>query len=96
MKKDLLSLLPEELENELVSMGEAKYRAAQIDRWLTRGARSFEEMSDLPKSLRDKLAETFSRGRLMKDGIGEGQVIGGENNAALSGNDSFVFHLKTV
>ena len=30
MKKDLLSLLPEELENELVSMGEAKYRAAQI------------------------------------------------------------------
>ena len=59
MKKDLLSLLPEELENELVSMGEAKYRAAQIDRWLTRGARSFEEMSDLPKSLRDKLEENF-------------------------------------
>ena len=59
MKKDLLSLLPEELENELVSMGEAKYRAAQIGRWLTRGARSFEEMSDLPKSLRDKLEENF-------------------------------------
>ena len=59
MKKDLLSLLPEELENELVSMGEAKYRAAQIGRWLTRGARSFVEMSDLPKSLRDKLEENF-------------------------------------
>ena len=59
MKKDLLSLLPEELENELVSMGEAKYRASQIGRWLTRGARSFEEMSDLPKSLRDKLEENF-------------------------------------
>ena len=60
MKKDILSLLPEELEIELVSIGEAKYRAAQIGRWLTRGVRSFGEMSDLPKALREKLAEHFS------------------------------------
>ncbi len=60
MKKDILSLLPEELEIGLVSIGEAKYRAAQIGRWLTRGVRSFGEMSDLPKALREKLAEHFS------------------------------------
>ena len=59
MKKDLLSLLPEELEAELASLGEAKYRAAQIGRWLTRGVRSFDEMSDLPKALRDRLDEEF-------------------------------------
>ncbi len=59
MKKDILSLLPEELETELVSLGEAKYRAAQVSRWLTRGVRSFEEMSDLPKTLRDKLSEQY-------------------------------------
>jgi 23S rRNA (adenine2503-C2)-methyltransferase len=60
MKKDILSLLPDELEAELVLLGEAKYRAAQVGKWLTRGVRSFEEMTDLPKSLRDKLAENFS------------------------------------
>ena len=60
MKRDLLSLLPEELEAELVSLGEAKYRSAQIGRWLTRGVRSFDEMSDLPKALRDKLDENYS------------------------------------
>ena len=59
MKKDLLSLLPEELEEELVSLDEAKYRAAQVSKWLTRGARSFEEMSDLPKALREKLDENY-------------------------------------
>ena len=59
MKKDILSFLPEELEDELLSLGEAKYRAAQIGRWLTRGVRSFDEMSDLPKTLRDKLEENF-------------------------------------
>ena len=59
MKKDLLSLLPEELETELVSLGEAKYRSAQIGKWLVRCVRSFDEMTDLPKSLRDKLDEHF-------------------------------------
>ncbi|MBR0208089.1 MAG: 23S rRNA (adenine(2503)-C(2))-methyltransferase RlmN [Oscillospiraceae bacterium] len=59
MKKDLLSLLPEELEAELAALGEAKYRAGQVGKWLTRGVRSFEEMSDLPKTLRDKLDQNF-------------------------------------
>lgn len=59
MKKDILSMLPEELEAELVTLGEAKYRSAQIGKWLIRGVRSFDEMTDLPKSLRDKLDEHF-------------------------------------
>lgn len=59
MKKDMLSLLPEELEAELVSLGEPRYRSAQIGKWLARGVRDFGEMTDLPKSLRDKLEEHF-------------------------------------
>ena len=35
------------------------YRAGQVFRWLHRGAGSFAEMSDLPKSLRDILEEKY-------------------------------------
>ena len=59
MKKDILSMLPEELEAELLSLGEPKYRAGQVFTWLNRGVRSFEDMSDLPKALRNKLTESF-------------------------------------
>ncbi|MBR6360150.1 MAG: 23S rRNA (adenine(2503)-C(2))-methyltransferase RlmN, partial [Lachnospiraceae bacterium] len=59
MKKDLLSLLPEEREAEIVALGAPKYRSSQVGKWLSRGVRSFDEMSDLPKSLRDKLKDSF-------------------------------------
>ena len=59
MKKDIASLLPGELEQELLALGEPKYRAAQIFQWIARGVRSFEEMKDLPKTLREKLSERY-------------------------------------
>ncbi len=59
MKKDIVSLLPEELEAELAALGEPKYRAGQIFRWLGRGVRDFAGMSDLPAALREKLRENF-------------------------------------
>ncbi len=59
VKTDIKSLLPEELEQELTALGEPKFRAKQVFRWLGRGVRSFEEMTDLPKSLRDKLGELY-------------------------------------
>ena len=58
-KLNIVSLLPEELEAELVRMGEPKFRAAQIFRWLSQGVRDFGQMSNLPKALREKLAESF-------------------------------------
>ena len=60
MKKDIVSLLPEELEDELRQLGEPAYRAGQVFRWLGRGVRDFDAMSDLSKSLRDKLKENYS------------------------------------
>jgi len=58
-KKDILSLLPYELESELAAMGEPRFRAAQIFQWLSRGVRDFEGMSNLSKGLREKLAQSF-------------------------------------
>ena len=56
MKKDILSMLPEEYD----IVGHASYRAIQIFEWLhCRGATSFEEMANLPKDLRALLNEQF-------------------------------------
>lgn len=52
-------MLPEEIEQELLQLGEPKYRAKQIFSWLGRGVRDFDEMSDLSKTLRDKLKTEF-------------------------------------
>ncbi|MFM7129998.1 MAG: 23S rRNA (adenine(2503)-C(2))-methyltransferase RlmN [bacterium] len=45
----------------LKAAGQAAFRAGQISKWIVeRRATSFEAMTDLPKALRDKLAEEFS------------------------------------
>ena len=59
MGKDILSMLPEEIEQELQQLGEPKYRAKQIFSWLGRGVRDFDAMSDLPKPVREKLGAEF-------------------------------------
>ena len=58
-KRDIKSLLPEELESEILALGEPRYRAKQVFTWLSRGVTSFEEMSDLSKKLRAALEEKF-------------------------------------
>ncbi len=55
-RTDLLSLFPEELETFVLSLGQPKYRAAQIFSQLSRGL-SPDEMTNLPKDFREKLNE---------------------------------------
>jgi len=50
----------EELAAALREMGEGAFRAKQVFAWLHRGARSFEEMTDLSKDLRARLGERFA------------------------------------
>ena len=57
-KKELLSLLPNELEEAMVALGEAKYRAKQIFPQLHRG-QSPDEMTNVGKALREKIRESF-------------------------------------
>ncbi len=85
MKKDILSMLPEELEAELLSLGEPKYRAGQVFTWLNRGVRSFEDMSDLPKALRNKLTESFF--------LHEPKVLS-KQVSALDGTIKYLWELK--
>ena len=59
MSRDILSMLPQEIETALVEMGEPKFRAKQIFKWLGSGVRDFDEMSNLSKPLREKLKNEF-------------------------------------
>ena len=59
MLMDIRSMTPEELTAALGEMGEPAFRGKQVFSWLHRGVRSFEEMSDIPKSLREKLAAAY-------------------------------------
>lgn len=55
----LRDLTFEELENLIVSLGEKKFRAAQVFTWLHKGVRSFDEMTNVSKTLKDKLSENY-------------------------------------
>ena len=57
IKKCIKSMPFDKLEEFLVEIGEPKYRAKQIFKWLSLGVTSFDEMSDLSKNLRQKLSE---------------------------------------
>ncbi len=58
-KTDILRLLPDELTSFITSppYSQPKFRAGQIFSWLHRGV-GFEEMTDLPLSLRSSLADS--------------------------------------
>jgi 23S rRNA (adenine2503-C2)-methyltransferase len=59
-KKNLLDMTITELEDCFAEMGEKKYRALQIYRWIVRGVRDPMEMSDLSMELRLKLNDIFN------------------------------------
>ena len=60
-KIDIKSMNINELETLLKDLGEPKFRAKQIFDWLhAKQVDSFEEMTNLSKGLREKLAETAS------------------------------------
>ena len=54
---NLKDLQLNEMEKLLQDLGEPKFRAKQIFAWLYKGVDSFEEMTNVPASLKQKLAE---------------------------------------
>ena len=55
----------EQLINELISIGEKKFRATQVFEWIYRKqVNSFDEMNNLSLSLREKLKENYDIGSL--------------------------------
>ena len=59
MREDIKSMTLEELTAALEGMGEPAFRGKQIFSWLHRGARSFSEMSNVSKPLRERLEENY-------------------------------------
>lgn len=56
---NLRDLTFEELENLILSLGEKKFRAAQVFSWLHKGVRSYDEMTNVSKSLKENLAKDY-------------------------------------
>lgn len=53
----LKNLKEDELKDFLVSIGEKKFRGSQIFSWIYKGAKTFDDMKNISKSLREKLEE---------------------------------------
>jgi len=60
VKLDIRLLSKTEILEWFLAMGEKKFRAKQVYEWLwQKGAHSFQEMTNLSKALREKLAANF-------------------------------------
>src|SRR5260370_5138306 len=58
--RGLLDLSAEELAAWFEAHGQPRLRARQVRRWLiVAAAQSFDDMTDLPKALRQQLADSF-------------------------------------
>lgn len=55
----LKSMTLAELSQVLKGLGHPAFRAKQVYTWLHKGVRSYDEMTNLPKSLRDQLAQQY-------------------------------------
>ena len=61
--RDVHSLTRGELTELLASLGQPAFRAKQVEEWVwSKNARSFDEMTNLPKALREELASRLSMG----------------------------------
>ena len=56
---NLKSLTIQEMSGLFKELGQPGFRAKQVYTWLHKGVRSYEEMTNLPKSLRDQLAAEY-------------------------------------
>lgn len=54
---DIKSMTTEEILELLKTMGQPKFRASQIFSWLHSGVCSFDEMTNIPKALREELSK---------------------------------------
>ncbi|WNJ16288.1 23S rRNA (adenine(2503)-C(2))-methyltransferase RlmN [Pontibacter sp. G13] len=81
---NIRSFTLEELQVKLAEFGEPKFRAKQIYEWLwKRGAGSFDEMTNVGKGLREKLAEHFT--------IGKAEIEAGQRSG--DGTIKYMFRL---
>ena len=77
MKKDLKSLNLEQLTEELLGIGEKKFRAKQVYSWIHENlVDSFDEMTNLSKDLREKLNENYTLNSMDAVAVQTSQIDG--------------------
>jgi 23S rRNA (adenine2503-C2)-methyltransferase len=77
MKKDLKSLNLEQLTEELLGIGEKKFRAKQVYSWIhEKLVDSFDEMTNLSKDLREKLNENYTLNSMDAVAVQTSQIDG--------------------
>ena len=59
MMNHLRSMTEPELRQVLTQLNQPAFRAKQLFSWLHKGVRSFDEMTNLPKNLRDALQQEY-------------------------------------
>ena len=70
VKKDIRLLSLEALQIYFAELGEPKFRAKQVYEWLwQKSSRSFDEMTNLSKKLREKLNESFVINAIQEDKV---------------------------
>ena len=75
--KDISELYFDELKEEMAALSEKPFRAAQVFSWLhEKAAVSFDEMTNLPLSLREKLASEFEIPVLKVEQVQESRIDG--------------------
>ena len=85
-KKDIGSFPFEELKEEMTLIGEKAFRAKQIYEWLhVKLVRSFDEMTNISKALREKLARAYE--------IREVEMLD-RQVSAIDGTNKFLFRLS--
>ena len=85
-KKDIASYSFEELQEEMLAIGEKGFRSRQIYSWIhEKLVDDFEEMTNLPKTLRQKLESAYEIRRVEME---KRQI------SKIDGTDKFLFCLK--
>lgn len=66
-KVALKNMTEDELKDFIVSIGEKSFRGTQIFSWIYKGAKTFDDMRNIPKSLREKLDEVSYIGNIEQE-----------------------------
>lgn len=77
MRKDIKSLRLDELQEEMAAMGEKPFRARQLYEWMHRRlARDYEEMTNVPASMKERCRKQYEYTSLKKVRMQESKLDG--------------------
>lgn len=89
-KVALKNFTEEELKEFMKTIGEKPFRGSQIYSWIYKGAKTFDDMNNIPKGLREKLEEVSYIGNLEVELKLESRVDGTKKYLFLLGDGNII------